>query len=268
MGKKQSETVDPSHTSQDKKESSESSKKDKKPSKPSKELKINFGDIFIYDFKNNLKVRSILESALHKFSEGSENFDDAMGRIKYALISYLSSTKTENAKLYYSISRFLIIIIEEFDHPELIDWIHAKLIPNIESNFLYELALLDLIECGITMERNELVQTFVKEVLDNINSYPQSEIYNLMNSFNMLVKRVKKFNTPEIYIMIRDTLLEHEKDIKGIDYKIQFIELLEDLKCIEDAYELAEKTLKNLPPDSVRIADIRKIKNRLKEKPL
>ena len=68
-----------------------------------------------------------------------------MGRVKYALVSFLSSTKTENAKLYYAVERFLIDIIKKFNQPNLIEWIFEKIIQNIESKFLYELALLDLI---------------------------------------------------------------------------------------------------------------------------
>ncbi len=233
-----------------------------------KKFEARWGQYFIYDFENKDKVKSILESAFEKFSEKPMNFDDAMGRVKYALISYLSPTKTENAKLYYSVIRFLIDIIDNFNQPNLIDWLHEKLIPNIKSNFLYELSLLDLLEISIKSNNIEKAKIFVEAILKNINNYSPSELYNIMNSFNQLVKRIEYFNKPQINALIKEELINYEANIKDNDYKIQIIELLEKLGYIEDAYNFAKNLLKNLPPESIKTAAIREIIKRLSQKPI
>ena len=80
-----------------------------------------WGEYFVYDFEAKAKIIPILESAFYKFAETPLNLEDAMGRIKYALVSFLSSTKTENAKLYFAVEKFLIDIIEKFNQPNLLD---------------------------------------------------------------------------------------------------------------------------------------------------
>jgi hypothetical protein len=251
-------------------ESSPQTEKKEKKRKIQKEKKFEprWGQYFVYDFENKDRVKPILESAFEKFSEKPMKFDDAMGRVKYVLISYLSSTKTENAKLYYSVIRFLIDIIDNFNKPELIDWIYDKLIPNIESKFLYELSLLDLLELSIKSNKIERAKTFVEAILKDINSYPPSELYNIMNNFNQLVKKIEKFDTPQIFALIKDELIKYEANIKSIDYKIQIIELLEKLGLIEDAYTLAENLSKKIPPESINSATLREIIKRLSQKPI
>jgi len=154
-------------------------------------LSPNWTGYFIYDFKNMEKIKPILESAFYKFTEKPINLEDAMGRVKYALVSFLSSTKTENAKLYFSVIKFLIDIIAKFNLPNLIDWIFEKIVPNIDSKFLYEQALLELIEISLKTKRYEKAELFIFYILKNIDEYPKSELYNIFNSFKELVKRVR-----------------------------------------------------------------------------
>lgn len=239
-----------------------------KVKKPEKEVAFGpkWGDYFIYDFKSRDKVKPILESAFYKFAETPVNLEDAMGRVKYALVSFLTSTKTENAKLYYSVIRFLIDIIEKFNQPNLLDWIFEKIIPNIDSKFLYELALLDLVETSLKVKRWEKAELYIFYVLKNIDEYPSSEMYNVMNSFKQLVKKVKDVErSKKIDLVLKEKLMEYAETIikEDIDYKIQIIEFLEDLEYIELAYKLAKELQKNLPPESVRNDEVRKIVKRL-----
>jgi hypothetical protein len=229
---------------------------------------IRWGEIFVYDFEAKKKVQPVLESAFEKFSEEPINFDDAMGRVKYALVSYLKASKSENAKLYYAVIRFLIKIIERFDQPDLIDWIYQKVIPHIESKFIYELALFDLIEICLKRGKTDIAEVYVKEVLEDIKEYPLSELYNIMSSFTQLVKKLKMFKVQGIFNLISDELLSYNDKITNIDYKIQIIEMLEDLGYIEKAYSLADALLKDMHPESVKIADLREIKKRLENKPI
>ncbi|MEJ2248772.1 MAG: hypothetical protein P8Y70_05580 [Candidatus Lokiarchaeota archaeon] len=228
-----------------------------------------WGEYFVYDFEAKDKVKSILESAFDKFSQNPINFDDAMGRVKYALILYLSSTKTENAKLYFSVLKFLIDIIEYFKLPNLIDWLYEKIVPNIESQFLYELALLELIEIAVKANKLEKAKEFTQDILKNIDSYPKSELYNIMNSLNQLVRRVSSLNNPKLISdEIKKSLISYENDFENIDYKIQIIEMLEDLRYIEDAFHLAKDIQVTLPPESIKLREIRNLVKRLEEKPI
>ncbi len=243
--------------------------KDLKPKtsvKASKSIEFspNWGGYFIYDFKNQDKVRPILESAFYKFSETPLNLEDAMGRVKYALVSFLTSTKTENAKLYFSVIRFLSDVIEKFNLPNLIDWIFEKIIPNVESKFLYEQALLELLELSLKINRYEKAELFIFYILKNIDDYPRSELYNIFNSFKELVKKVKNIErTEKIDILLKEKLIEYGEGVSDSDYKIQIVEFLEDLNYIELAYKLAKDIQNSLPADSVKVEEIRKIVKRL-----
>jgi len=232
-------------------------------------LSPNWTGYFIYDFKNMEKIKPILESAFYKFTEKPINLEDAMGRVKYALVSFLSSTKTENAKLYFSVIKFLIDIIAKFNLPNLIDWIFEKIVPNIDSKFLYEQALLELIEISLKTKRYEKAELFIFYILKNIDEYPKSELYNIFNSFKELVKRVRFVErTKKIDTLLKEKLLEYGAGVQGVDYKIQIVEFLEDLNYIEFAYKLAKEIQKSLPSDSIKVQEIRKIIKRLYTTPI
>ena len=236
---------------------------------PSDKIAPNWSEYFVYDFKSREKVQPILESAFYKFAETPVNLDDAMGRIKYALVSFLTATKTENAKLYYSIIKLLIDVIERFNQPNLIDWIFEKIVPNMESKFLYELALLELLEISLKTKRFEKAELFIFYVLRNIDDYPQSELYNIFNSFKQLVKKVRHIErTDKIDLLLKEKLMEYGTGLQDNDYKIQVVEFLEDLNYIELAYGLAKKIQKGLPADSVKVGEIRKIVKRLYTAPI
>ncbi len=248
------------------------SKKGKKAISPSMKAKLEpaWSTYFTYDFENQAKVKAILESAFYKFAENPPNLEDAMGRIKYVLVSYLTSIKTENAKLYFAVEKFLLDVVEKFNLPNLLDWIFEKMIPNIESKFLYELGLLELIECSIKFERWEKVELYIFYVLKNIDSYSASESYNIMNSFKQLIKKLKWVKrTEKIDVLLKEKLLEYgQKVFDDIDYKIQIVEFLEDLNYIELAYKLAKEIQLSLPQDSPRVELVRKLVKRLHITPI
>ena len=229
-----------------------------------------WGEYFVYDFDTKDKIQPILESAFYKFAETPVNLEDAMGRVKYALVSFLSATKTENAKLYYSVEKFLIDVINKFDQPNLLDWIFDKIVPNIESKFLYEQALLELVEVSLLFRRWEKAELYIFYVLKNIDVYAKSEMYNIMNSFKQLVNKIKHLErTDKIDIILKEKLMEYGNEVlQDNDTKIQVVEFLEDLKYIELAYDLAKKIQVSLPPESVKVEDIRKIVRRLHSTPI
>ncbi|MBN1215882.1 MAG: hypothetical protein JXA99_10635 [Candidatus Lokiarchaeota archaeon] len=250
----------------------EKEEKSKSKTKRSKDPSIpepKWAEYFVYDIDNREKVQKILESAYYKFTETPINFDDAIGRIKYTLISFLSPTKTDNAKLYYAVIKFLIDIIRNFNQRDLLDWIYDKVIPNIESKFLYELALSDLIEIAYESNDIEKFKLYINKILESIEKYNKSEWYNIMIGLNQLVKKIKNFDLPtEIADLIKEKLVFYGNEADIEDYKIQIIELLESLKFIEVAYNIADELVKSLPPENIKLPEIRKIRSRLKEKPV
>ena len=248
--------------------------KEKKPRK-SRKLVPLWSEYFVYNFDNQDKVQAILETAFDKFAEKTPNLEDAMGRVKYALVSFLTSTKTENAKLFFAVEKFVIDIIQKFDQPNLIDWIFDKVIPNIESKFIYELSLLELIEVALITKRSEKAELYIFHVLKNIDSYEEAELYNTYNSFKQLVKKIisieKTHNierTAKIDLLLKEKLMEYGEEIQDNDYKIQVCELLEDLNYIELAYKLAKQIQLSLSPDSLKLEEVRKLVRRLHSAPI
>ena len=244
---------------------------EKKPSAPKKKVgpSPDWGNYFDYDFDAKDKVKPILESAFYKFAETPVNLEDAMGRVKYTLVSFLTSTKTENAKLYLAVEKFLLDIIEKFNQPNLIDWIFEKIIPHIESKFLYEQGLLEILEASLKVKRWEKAELYIFYVLKNIDEYSKSEMYNIMNSFKQLVKKVRNVErSAKIDILLKEKLMEYGEGVDDTDYKIQIIEFLEDLKYIELAYDLAKKVQLSLPPESMKLEQIRRLVRRLHTTPI
>lgn len=229
----------------------------------------DFSKYFIYEFEAQEKLRPILESAFYKFGETPVNLEDAMGRIKYGLVQYLGSKNIENARLYLAIVNFLCDVIEQFNLPNLIEWIDDKIINSMKSKFLYEQALLSLVVISIKANRFEKGEQFASKILENIDTYPKSELYNIMNSFENLVNAVSKERSDlRIIELIKDKLISYLEGIEDIDYKVQIVEILEDLRYIEEAYDIAKNILANLPPESSRIEFMREIVKRLHIKPI
>ena len=139
----------------------------------------------------------------------------------------------------------------------------------MESKFLYEQALLELLEISLKIKRYEKAELFIFYILRNIDDYPQSELYNIFNSFKELVKKVRHIErTEKIDRLLKEKLMEYGQGVEDNDYKIQIVEFLEDLNYIELAYKLAKDIQKGLPADSVKVEEIRKIVKRLYSSPI
>ena len=241
--------------------------KEKKPRK-SRKIVPMWSEYFVYNFDNQDKVQAILETAFDKFAEKPPNLEDAMGRVKYALVSFLTSTKTENAKLFFAVEKFIIDIIQKFDQPNLIDWIFDKIVPNIESKFIYELSLLELIEVALVTKRSEKAELYIFHVLKNIDSYEKAELYNTYKKIVNIEKVHDIERTAKIDLLLKEKLMEYGEGIQDNDYKIQVCELLEDLNYIELAYKLAKQIQMSLSPDSLKLEEVRKLVRRLHSAPI
>ena len=128
---------------------------------------------------------------------------------------------------------------------------------------------MELVEASLKFKRWEKAELYIFYVLKNIDSYSKSELYNIMNSFKQLVKKVKYVErSDKIDILLKEKLMEYGQGSDDVDYQIQIIEFLEDLKYIELAYDLAKKIQVSLPPESMKIEEIRRIVRRLHSTPI
>ena len=100
-------------------------------------------------------------------------------------------------------------------------------------------------------------------------------MFNIMNSFKQLVKKIKTIEketklqrTEKIDRLLKEKLLEYGEGVDDFDYKIQIVEFLEDLDYIELGYKLAKDIQKSLPADSLRIEEVRKLVRRLHTAPI
>jgi len=132
-----------------------------------------------------------------------------------------------------------------------------------------------MIDISLKTKRFEKSEIFIFYVLKNIDEYPKSEMYNVMNSFKQLVKKIRNVEkthkierSPKIDILLKEKLLEYGQGAENIDYKIQIVEFLEELNYIELGYKLAKDIQTNLPPESVRIEEVRKLVRRLHSTPI
>lgn len=90
-----------------------------------------------------------------------------------------------------------------------------------------------------------------------------------MNSFKQIVKKVKHIErSRKIDVLLKEKLLEYGEGIEDIDYKLQIVEFLEDLNYIEMAYNMAKKIQMSLPPESMKIEEVRKLVRRLNTTPI
>ena len=72
----------------------------------------------------------------------------------------------------------------------------------------------------------------------------------------------------KIDVLLKEKLLEYGESVGDIDYKLQIIEMLEDLNYIEMAYNMAKKVQLSLPPESMKIEEDRKLVRRLYTAPI
>ena len=132
-----------------------------------------------------------------------------------------------------------------------------------------------MLDVSLKLKRYEKAEIYIFYVLKNIDEYPKSELYNIMNSFKQLVKKVKYVErSQKIDVLLKEKLLEYGENlgdkfgIKDIDAQIQIVEMLEDLNFIELAYKLAKKIRVSLAPESAQIAQVRELVRRLHVAPI
>ena len=255
---------------------------EKKKESLAKEGGFDPSSYLVYEFENSDKVLKALELAWKYYEE--EDIEQAFNYVKVAIVKYVNGKKVNDARLYYSVILFLCDVITKLNKPNLIEYIRDNLIKNIESKVLKEQSLAKMVAVSIQVGRVDKAKDFVQMILDNIKLYKKDELFFIMDSLKQLVRSVRNFKDvpKDVFSNIRDRLLEYANGILieepgkepikwepfDVDYKIQLIEMLEQIRFTEDAYNLADQTKKSLPEDHIRSEEIRKLVNRLRSKPI
>ncbi len=258
------------------------SSSEKKAETPAKEGGFDPSSYLVYEFDNSDKVLKALELAWKYYEE--EDIEQAFNYVKVAIVKYVNGKKVNDARLYFSVILFLCDVITKLNKPNLIEYIRDNLIKNIESKVLKEQSLAKMVAVSIQVGRVDKARDFVQMILDNIKMYRKDELFFIMDSLKQLVRSIRNFKDvpKDVFSNVRDRLLEYANGITiqepgkepvkwdpfDVDYKIQIIDLLEQIRFTEDAFNLADQTKKSLPEDHIRAEEIRKLVNRLRTKPI
>lgn len=238
----------------------------KKPEGPQPE----WGKYFLFEFEENNKVQEILDSAFKKFAFIPPNIQEGMDIIKYILVSFIKSSRMNDARLRQTVLFFLCDIVEKFDLPNLVDFIKEKIVNEIKSRYLYQLALNQLAYTSFKTKRYEKAQEFILASMKDIEKYTESETYAIMDSFKNLVVKLTRnvgFLIPQDQLLpIRDSLKEYLVKMEDKDYKIQIVDLLDRMGFTDEAYNIAEEILNSLPEESTSREEIKEIMKDLSSK--
>jgi hypothetical protein len=242
---------------------------------------------FLYEFDNQDKVSVAIESAFYKFAEQPPNLEEGVNRIKYVLITYIGGNSTTDSRLRNTMINFMCDVVEKFQIQELLAFMDEKIVFFIKSKFLLEQSLIKILCAALKVKNYEIMKKFLQEIFKSAESYPDTDLFAIMQALKKVVYEIIKVGVDipqEIKGYIRD---EFKKFISGFqspgsnatdppmihspfapDKVMELVELLEKLRLIEDAYNIAEELLMELKPDSKDIDRVRQKVNSLSQKPI
>ncbi len=184
---------------------------------------------FPFPFENQDKVAQIFETTFYKLAQDIPNIEEAISRMRYALINYTTGRNTNDGKLFNSVVNFIADAIGKMPNPEFIElilFIQEKITPNIKSTFLKEQSMILLFSSIIQLikfSENDLSLNPVKaekvtpilarlkeeasavlsEILSGIQVY--TEYYAIMQGFKLLINNLTRGNL-EIEISLKQAI--------------------------------------------------------------
>ncbi|MCP4764028.1 MAG: hypothetical protein GY870_19805 [archaeon] len=231
-----------------------------------------WGKYFLFQFEDSDKVQDVLETAFEQFASTPPDLEEGMKRIKYALTSFMKSSRMNDSRVRQTIIFFLLDVVDKFKQPNLIDFIKDKIIMDVKSRFLYQLSLNQLAYTTFKMHRYEKAQEFITMCLEDIAKYGESEMYAIMDSFkNLIIKLTREvdFLIPqEQMIPIKDSLNAYFNQMDDNDYKIQLVDLLDRMHFIDEAVDKAKQIYDSLPEESQTREEVKDIIKNLESKPI
>lgn len=255
----------------EKKESAKGGRKKRTIAKEPEGPQPDWGSYFQFEFEEQEKLKTVLQTAFDKFAAKPPILQEAMEAIKYALVNFMNSNRMHDARIRQSIIFFMLDIVEKFDQPNLIDFIKDKIIGEIKSKFLYQLCLSQLAYVSFKVKRYEKAQEFIELCIKDIATYTESENYAVIDSFKNLIIKLTRgvtFLIPqEQFIPIKNALMTYVDKMEQ-DYKIQIVDLLGRMKYIDDAVSLANKILDSLGEESQTREELKNLIKELEKKPI
>ncbi len=217
------------------------SKKPKKAKVAGPELE--FGRYLGYEFDGSAKLQPILEKSFDEFRKETPNIEEGLKYVKFAIISLTGENNIVNSKLRYTLVNYLCDVVEKFNQPFLLDYIEQNILKDIKSKFLFEQSLVQIAVTS-SRKRPEKLKALVETILKKIDDYPPVEIYNIINSFELLSKRMMEAKfSPELTKSVRDKIMEKIPLMTDRDYKMQAIRQLSRLRYFEDATKVCKDIL-------------------------
>lgn len=255
----------------EKKEGAKGGRKKRTIAKEPEGPQPDWGSYFQFEFEEQEKLKTVLQTAFDKFAAKPPILQEAMEAIKYSLVNFMNSNRMHDARIRQSVIFFLLDIVEKFDQPNLIDFIKDKIIGEIKSKFLYQLCLSQLAYVSFKVKRYEKAQEFIDLCLKDIATYTESENYAVIDSFKNLIIKLTRgvtFLIPqEQFVPIKNALMPYVNKMEQ-DYKIQIVDLLGRMRYIDDAVSLANKIMENLQEDSQTREEIKNLIKELEKKPI
>jgi hypothetical protein len=246
-------------------------KKGKRGKKKREGPEPDFPRYFHFEVQEQDKVQDALESAFYKFAETPPAIGEAMNIIIYCLTSFTKNHKMNDSRLRQTVIFFLCHIIEQFNQPQLIDFIQREILDEIQSPYLYQICLNQLAYTSFIMEKPDKVNEFITQSLDVIQKYDKSEMYAIMDSFKHLTHTLtpiigKKLSKEDLGL-VKSSLDSYLDKLEDISYQIQYIEMLERMNFIDEAYNIAKVFMDKLEQESPLRDQFKEIRRRIGSHP-
>src|SRR5271157_4356815 len=207
---------------------------------------FDFGKYLGHEFEGSNKLQPVLEKSFDQFKLDPPNIEEGLKYVKFALLSLTGDNNIVNSKLRYTIGNYLCDVVEKFNLPMLLDFLYDNIIKDIKSKFLFEQGLVQLAVTS-SRKRQEKVKAILEQILHNIDEYPAVEMYNVINSFELLSKRMAEAEfTPEFKEILRDKIIEKIPLMQDKDYKLQAIRQIAKLRYFDEAIQVAQDILDKL----------------------
>ncbi len=220
----------------------------------------DFPRYFHFELEDQSSIQDAIESAFYKFAETPPKVGEAMNIVIYVLTSFVKNHRMNDSRLRQTVIFFLCHIIEQFNQPQLIDFIQREIIEDVSSAYLYQICLNQMAYTSFIMDKPEKADEFIKMCVEVINKYDITEMYAIMDSFKHLIHTLTPIQgkniTKEELGHVKSFLDEYFDKLEDVDYQIQYLELLERMDYVEDAYNKAQIFMNKLDlettPESIR----------------
>ena len=220
---------------------------------------FEFGKYLGYEFDGSAKLQPILEKSFDQFRLEPPNIEEGLKYVKFAIISLTGENNIVNSKLRFTLVNFLCDVVEKFNQPFLLDYTAQNVLKDIKSKFLFEQSLVQIAVTSFR-KRPEKVPALIQMILKNIDDYPAVEIYNVINSFELLSKRMSEAKfAPEITKCLRDKIMDKIPLMSDRDYKMQAIRQLSRLRYFEDAIKVCKDIIAGVTENESGIGEVQEL---------